>query len=301
MRVLLTGATGFIGRAVVRALAARGDELVVLLRQPGSAADLPPSTTRLQWDAAAPPPASALAGVDAVVHLAGETIAQRWTPARKERIRKSRVDGTRHLVDAILGQAPAPRVLVGASAVGYYGDRGDEVLTEAATPGSGFLADICRDWEQEAARAAGAGTRVVPLRLGVVLDAGGGALKRMLPPFKLGLGGRIGTGRQWMSWIHRDDVVGIILHALDDTDVRGPINTTAPEPVRNDELTRTLATVLGRPAILPVPAIALRLALGEAADMLLAGQRVVPERLRESGYSFRFPTLEPALRSIVGG
>ncbi len=298
MKVLVTGATGFIGRAVAAALAARGDRLVVLARQPGST-PLPPGTERVQWDAAAPPPRSAFDGVDAVLHLAGETIAQRWTPERKQRIRRSRVDGTRHVVDAILGLDTPPRALVSASAVGIYGDRGDEILSEASAPGAGFLADVCRDWEAEAARAAGERTRVVQLRTGVVLDAGGGALAPLLPLFKLGLGGRIASGRQWMSWVHRDDAVGLVLHALDRDDLRGPIDVTAPEPARNADFTRALAAALHRPAFFPVPASVLRVALGEAAEMLVGGQRVIPERALATGFRFRHPTLAAALRAIV--
>lgn len=301
MKIAVTGGTGFIGQALCETLAARGDSLVALLRQPGSAGTLPPGTERIQWNSTAgPPPPCAFAGVDGIVHLAGESVARRWTPERKRRIRESRVTGTRHLVEALAALEERPRVLVSASAIGIYGDRGDETLTEESPPGRGFLAAVCVDWEEATARAAALGVRVTRVRLGVVLDAGGGALAQMLIPFKLGLGGPTGSGRQWISWVHRADVVGLILHALDQPAAAGALNATAPEPVPNRDFARTLGTALRRPARMPMPALALRLAFGEMATVLLSSQRVLPARTEASGYRFRFPVLEPALRHIVG-
>ena len=301
MKIVVTGGTGFIGQALCETLAARGDSLVALLRQPGSAGTLPPGTERIQWNSTAgPPPPRVFAGVDGVVHLAGESVARRWTPERKRRIRESRVAGTRHLVEALAALDERPRVLVSASAVGIYGDRGDETLTEESPPGGGFLAEVCAEWEEAAERAAALGVRVARLRIGVVLDAGGGALDQLLPPFTLGLGGPVGSGRQWMSWVHRADVVGLILHALDQPAAAGALNATAPEPLPNRDFARTLGAVLRRPALVPVPALALRLAFGEMATVLLGSQRVLPARTEASGYRFRFPALEPALRYIVG-
>jgi uncharacterized protein (TIGR01777 family) len=301
MKIVVTGGTGFIGQALCEALAARGDSLVALLRQPGSAGALPAGTERLQWNATAEqPPPRAFAGAGGIVHLAGENVARRWSPERKRRIRESRVAGTRHLVEALAALDERPRVLVSASAIGIYGDRGDETLTEESPPGSDFLAEVCVEWEEAAERAAALGVRVVRVRIGVVLDSSGGALARLLTPFKLGLGGPVGNGRQWMSWVHRADVVGLILHALDQPAAAGALNATAPEPVRNRDFARTLGAVLRRPALVPVPALALRLAFGEMATVLLGGQRVLPARAEASGYRFRFPALEPALRHILG-
>jgi hypothetical protein len=235
----------------------------------------------------------------AVVHLAGESVAGRWNREKKRAIRDSRVLGTRHLVKAI-GEAKAkPGVLVCASAVGYYGNRGDEELTEEAAPGSDFLAEVCQAWEAEARRAEEHGVRVVMLRNGIVLGRGGGALTQMLLPFKLGLGGPVGSGKQWMPWVHVDDVVGIILHSIQQAAVRGAVNATAPAPVRNREFTQTLARLLRRPAVLPAPAFGLKILLGEFADVLLASQRAVPRRIQGAGYTFRHPTLVEALGAIV--
>jgi len=301
MKIVVTGGTGFIGRGLCETLAARGNSLVALLRQPGSAGTLPPGTERVEWrSGAGPPPPQVFAGVDAIVHLAGEGVARRWTPERKRRIRQSRVTGTRHLVEALAAIEERPRVLVSASAIGIYGDCGDETLTEESPPGGGFLAEVCVEWEAAAERAAALGVRVVRLRIGVVLDDGGGALAQLLTPFKLGLGGPINGGRQWISWVHRADVVGLILHALDQSAVAGTLNATAPGPVRNRDFARTLATVLRRPAFVPLPAFMLRLVLGEMASVLLGSQRVLPVRTEASGYRFRFPALESALRHIIG-
>jgi uncharacterized protein (TIGR01777 family) len=240
-------------------------------------------------------------GVDAVVHLAGENIAAgRWTSARKAEIRQSRVEGTRRLCEALARLAQPPRVFVSASAIGFYGDRGAQTLTEESGAGSGFLPDVCREWEAATEPASQAGIRVVNLRFGMVLSPAGGALQKMLPPFKLGLGGRIGSGAQFMSWIAIDDAVGAIHQALSAESLRGPVNAVAPTPVTNAEFARTLARILRRPAFMPVPQFAARLAFGEMADaLLLASARVMPVRLQESGYHFRFPELEGALRHML--
>jgi uncharacterized protein (TIGR01777 family) len=293
MKIAITGASGFIGRRLMKDL--RDHSLTVLSRHAGT--NLPPGVSMLPWNAAAgPPDAAALSGVDAVVHLAGEPIAQRWTPAVKQRIRDSRVAGTRNLVQA-LAQLPAPpKVLVSSSAIGYYGSRGDEVLTERSAPGSGFLPDICVAWEREADAAAELGIRVVKIRTGVVLAAHGGALQKMLPPFRLGLGGPIGSGKQWMSWIHLDDLVGLVRHAIEGQ-VSGAVNGVAPNPVTNADFTRVLGRVLHRPTVFPVPAFALRLLFGEMSEVLLGSQRVVPEAAQGSGYRFEYAELEAALRN----
>lgn len=294
MRIALTGASGLIGSALRSALTADGHMVLPLVRHepgPGEGA-WNPETGELRGE---------FDGLDAVVHLAGENIASgRWTRARKERIRRSRVEGTRGLARSLAALAAPPRALVCASAIGWYGDRGEEVLTEESPPGRGFLAGVCRDWEAAAEPAREAGLRVVHLRIGVVLAREGGALARMLPPFRLGLGGRIGNGRQWWSWITREELVSVIRHALEDQGLEGPVNAVALESVRNAEFTRVLARVLRRPAVLPVPAFALRLALGEmAGELLLASTRVDPARLRDRGYRWREPGLEEALRRIL--
>jgi hypothetical protein len=297
MHVVVTGSRGLVGSALVPFLATGGHRVTRLVR--GMAAG--PDETA--WDPSRGlVDASRLDGVDAVVHLAGENIAAgRWTPARKAEIRRSRVDGTRNLC-AVLARLPhPPNVFVSASAIGLYGDRGAEILTEESASGTGFLAEVCREWEAATEPASQAGIRVVNLRFGMVLSPTGGALKKMLLPFRLGMGGRIGDGRQFTSWIALDDVIGAIHHALCEESVRGPVNAVAPEPVSNAEFTRTLARVLRRPTLLPVPAFAARLAFGEMADaLLLAGARVLPTRLQASGYRFRFPDLESALRHLLG-
>ncbi len=242
-----------------------------------------------------------LQGLDAAVHLAGESIAQRWTPERKARILKSRARGTRLLSESFARLTQLPCVLLCASAIGYYGDRGEEVLTEESPSGVGFLAEVCREWEAACEPAVRKGIRVVNLRIGVVLSAAGGVLPRMLLPFRMGLGGRVGHGRQYMSWIALDDLVGVIVHALTCDTLAGPVNAVAPHPVTNVEFTRTLGRVLRRPTVLPIPAFAARLALGEMADgLLLASTRVQPARLAASGYAFRYPELEGALRHVLG-
>ena len=289
MRVLVTGGTGFIGAPLCRALRGAGHSVTIVTRDPAHA-----EGPAVGWDGVA----NAVAWSDAVVNLAGEPIAgHRWSTARKQRIRDSRVQATQDLVDAVAAASTRPQVLVSASAVGYYGPHGDEPLDETAGPGTDFLAQVCQAWEQEAERAEQRGMRVVRLRIGVVLAADGGALAQMLPLFRAFLGGRLGSGRQWMSWIHRDDVTGLIVDALVDTRYTGAVNATAPTPVTNRDFTRALGRVLARPTVLPAPAFALRLALGEMADMLLTGQRVRPAAAERLGYRFRYRDLEPALRA----
>lgn len=249
-------------------------------------------------DAGADELAQILEACDRVVHLAGEPVAQRWTPAAKQRIHDSRVDGTRRLVDALARQSRRPPVLLCASAVGYYGSCGDETLTELSLPGSDFLARVVVDWEDAARSAEPLGIRVVRLRFGMVLGHGG-ALAKLLPPFRYGVGGRLGSGQQWMAWIHIQDAVNLILFALDFPAIRGPINATAPHPVTNDEFTSRLAMALHRPAILPVPGFALRIALGEMSEMLLASQRVLPSVAKSAGFSFQYPDLQAALDNLL--
>ena len=295
MIVALTGATGFIGAHLAARLKGRGYSVRALGRRN-------PRTGGVdfaQWDSSREPPVDALRDAGAVIHLAGEPVAQRWTAEAKRRIHDSRIDGTRHLVDALGKLSPRPSTLIAASAIGYYGDRGEEVLTESASPGSDFLAQTCEEWERESRRAADFGVRVVLVRIGVVLGREGGALKKMLAPFKAGVGGPVGSGQQWMSWIHIDDVVGLIAFALDNSRVSGPMNAAAPGPVRNAEFTRALAAALHRPAIVPVPAFGLKLLFGEMASVVLASQRVIPEVASQAGYSFEYPELGSALRQIL--
>ncbi|MCK6481385.1 MAG: TIGR01777 family oxidoreductase [Planctomycetes bacterium] len=296
MKALVTGATGFIGGELVRRLEAPR----VLSRDPARARAALPGAEPFPWDAeGGPPPAEAFEGVEAVLHLAGDPVAEgRWNPEKKARIRDSRVKGTRHLVEALRALPRRPRVLVAASAVGFYGDRGDEVLAEDAAPGADFLASVCRDWEEMARGAEALGVRTVMLRIGVVLGRGG-ALRRMLLPFRLGLGGPLGDGRQWMPWIHVEDVVGLLLHAAREEGMRGPVNAAAPGACTNREFTRALGRVLRRPAILPAPRFGLRLAFGEFADILFASTRAVPRAALAAGYSFRHPEVEGALRASV--
>lgn len=295
-RVLVSGATGLVGRSLCARLAASGADVARLTRRPAAPGDVgwDPEADRLD-------PAD-LEGRDAVVHLAGESLARRWTGSARRRIVDSRVRGTRLLAGALARCARPPAVLVSASAVGYYGDRGDEPLDESSPPGSGFLADVARAWEEATGAAAAAGLRVVHARIGLVLAPRGGALEPMRRTFALGLGGRFGSGRQWMSWIALEDLVEALRFALQRGACSGPVNLTAPRPVTNREFARTLGRVLARPAFLPAPAFALRLLLGrEFADrMLLGGQRVLPAALERHGFGFRHPDLEGALRATLG-
>jgi uncharacterized protein len=299
MRVAITGSTGLIGSEVASVLSATGHEVVRLVRRAPA-----PGEKAVRWDPEKGKiDAAGLEGLEAVVHLAGENIASgRWNAARKTAIRDSRVNGTRLLCDALAGLACPPKTLVCASAIGYYGDRGADVLTEESPPGAGFLPEVCREWEAAAEAARRKGVRVVALRIGVVLSPKGGALPRMLPLFRMGLGGVIGGGRQYVSWVANDDLPQIILHALQHGDLSGPVNAVAPRPVTNREFTKTLGKALSRPTPLPVPDFALRLAVGrEMADaLLLASARVVPRRLEETGYPFRFPEFGGALRHLLG-
>jgi uncharacterized protein (TIGR01777 family) len=295
--IAITGATGFIGSALVHELTAAGHAVRRMVRREGR---------RRPGDALWDPTAGrldprALGGVDAVIHLAGEPIAQRWTPAAKQRIRESRVRGTQLVATTIASLAQPPRVLVSGSAMGIYGDRGDEELDETSAPGRGFLAEVAVAWEAAAEPAARSGVRVVNLRTGLVLGTRGGALAKLLLPFRMGAGGRVGSGRQWVSWIGLDDAVGAIMHTVDTETLAGPVNLASPSPVTNAELTKTLARVLRRPAVIPMPAFAMRLVFGEMGEAtLLASQRMRPRRLLESGYRFRYPTLEAALRHELG-
>jgi uncharacterized protein (TIGR01777 family) len=299
MKALITGATGLIGRRLVERL----EQPIVLSRDAERAkAALGEAVGRVfAWNPSAEPaPADAFEGVDVVFNLAGESVGEgRWTKARKQRILDSRVLGTRHLVETIRGLDRRPRVLVSASAIGFYGPCGDEVLDESAPAGSDFLAEVCQAWEAEAAKARDAGLRVVCARIGVVMATEGGALEKMLTPFKLGLGGRLSHGRQITPWVHVDDVVGLLMHAAETEVINGPMNTTAPTPVSNREFTSTLARALRRPAIFPMPAFVLKLLLGEFAEAVLASQRVIPKRAQETGYEFRHPRLEDALKALL--
>jgi len=296
-RVLVSGVSGPIGTALLASFdPQKSTQIVRLVR--GRAQN----SLQVSWNPLAPLPPAAVSGFDAVVHLAGESVVGRWTDEKKNAIRDSRVLGTRNLTAALAQTEVKPRLLVCASAIGFYGDRGDEVLEEKSPIGRGFLPEVCSEWEEATKAALEAGIRVVNIRIGLVLSAKGGALAKMLTPFKLGLGGRIGSGRQWWSWIHVDDIVGGIHHAMRTESLAGPVNLVAPNAVRNVEFTKVLAAVLRRPAIFPVPEFALRLAFGKQAaeEMFLASQRVQPGKLGASGYRFRFRELRAALENLVG-
>jgi uncharacterized protein (TIGR01777 family) len=299
MRVTVTGATGRVGGALVGALLARGDEVTVLSRSPDKAGRAL-GVEAVAWNPGEEAaPRAGLDGRDAVVHLAGEDVAQRWTDSAKRRILDSREIGTRNLVTGLREADPRPRVLVSASAVGWYGPRGDERLAEDEPAGSDFLAEVVTAWEREADRATDLGLRVVEVRTGVVLDKDGGALAKMLPFFKLGIGGPVAGGRQYLPWIHLDDLVGIYLAALDGDDWSGPVNATAPEPVTNKEFSHALGRAIHRPAFAPVPGLAVKALYGDMAEIVTGGQRAVPKRALELGYRFRHPDLDEALRSAL--
>jgi uncharacterized protein (TIGR01777 family) len=290
-RILITGSSGLIGTASIPALEKDGIEITRFLRQPPSE----PTGSFLTG----PLNPESLSGFDAVINLGGEPVAGRWTPAKKKRILESRIAGTLQLSSALALANPIPRVMISASAIGYYGDRGDETLTEDSRSGDGFLAEVCRQWESATKSASDAGTRTVQMRIGVVLSARGGALKEMLLPFKFGLGAKLGSGKQWLSWVHIADLVGAVHHILDNP-INGPVNLVAPNPVTNAEFTQTLGAVLSRPAFLRLPSPVARLIFGEMADgVLLAGQRVKPAKLEASGYLFQYPELRPALEDLL--
>lgn len=297
MKVAITGATGLVGTALCNSLHEDGIEILAVTRGGRS---VPSYLRPVQWrPSSGELDAGPLEETDVVVHLAGESIANRWTRSHKERIRSSRVDGTRHLVNGLRRLDKPPSLLISASAIGFYGDRGDEELDESSPPGTGFLPDVCQAWESEVARAAEIGIRAVSLRIGVVLSTCGGALGQMLLPFKMGMGGPLGSGKQWLSWIHIEDVVGISRFLMDQPEARGATNTTAPEPVRQVDFAKSLGQALGRPAFLPAPSFALKLALGEMSQLLLEGQKVLPRQLMNMGYEFKHPALLPALRHLI--
>lgn len=304
-KVLITGATGLIGSALASSCARDDIAVAVLARNAPRAAQLVPRATLHPWDATnGPPPEAAFQDVDVVVNLMGESIAGgRWTESRKKALRDSRLVGTRALVDAIRNLERRPRLLISASGANYYGDRGEEILTEASGPGEGFLAELARDWEAEATRATEVGLRVVVLRNGLVMAPSGGALPKLLLPFRLGLGGPLGDGGQWVPWIHLEDEIGLIRHVMASETASGPLNAVAPEPVTNAELTAAIGEALGRPTILRAPSFALRLALGgqRAEELLLGSRRVMPVRTLETGFVFRHPLLRPALKDLLGG
>lgn len=296
MKLLVTGGTGFVGRHLVREAKRRGHSVLASSRNASTAREALPDTEILAWDPNREP-LPAPAGLDAVIHLPGESIAEgRWTKAKMMRIVDSRVNGTRNLVTGL--KKNPPKTLVSASAIGWYGPHGDEELDEHSPHGADFLSSVGVEWEREARHAVDLGIQVCVVRIGIVLGRDGGALPRMLTPFKLFVGGPIGGGAQWMSWIHIDDLVGILLHAAE-KGVHGTLNATAPEPATNREFSRTLGRVIGRPSFLPTPGFMLRIVLGKVTQILTTGQRVLPRQTLASGYAFKFPALEPALRNLL--
>jgi uncharacterized protein (TIGR01777 family) len=296
MNITISGASGLVGRRLLRVFGSDGHKLHVLSRHAGT--NLPDGVKLTVWDPKGLPPITSLENADAVIHLAGEPVAQRWTTEAKRRIRESRVGSTERLVEAISKLPRPPRCLVCASAVGYYGSRGDEILGESSPPGSGFLPEVCVAWEKAAQAASGLGVRVALIRTGVVLDKRGGALGRLLAPFRAGLGGRLGSGRQWMSWIHAGDLAEMFRFVLDGT-LNGAVNGVAPFPVSNADFTQELARALKRPALLPVPEFLLKALLGDMAEILLASQRVAPRAAESAGFRFRFPQLRPAIADLL--
>jgi uncharacterized protein (TIGR01777 family) len=307
MRVFVTGGTGLIGVRLIRKLRERGDEVVLLSRKPDAWQRVGPDVATVAGDPTQPGAwQDRLAECDGAINLAGAGIFdRRWTAAYKAEVRDSRVRSTENVAAALARQPVradgSPKVLVNGSAIGYYGPHGDEELTEASPPGDDFMAKVCVEWEAAARPAEAAGVRVALVRTGIVLDAAGGALKALLPPFKLGAGGTVGSGKQYMSWIHHADCVGIFLLALDHPDATGPVNNTAPQPVTNKEFSKALGRALGRPAFVPTPGFGLRLLLGEVAGVITTGQRVLPRRALELGYPFQYPDIDAALRQIVKG
>jgi uncharacterized protein (TIGR01777 family) len=296
MKILISGSHGLVGTALIKALETDGHEIFRLVRHyPNTENEIEWSPDRYSIQLAR------IEGFDAVVNLAGESIAEgRWTDEKKRRIRESRVKGTKLLGDALANLTSRPKTFICASAIGYYGNRGDETLTETSAPGDDFLAEVCVEWEKATALATEKGIRVVNTRFGVILDANGGALAKMLPPFRMGIGGKIGSGKQWMSWIALDDVVGALKFALANETLSGPVNFVAPNPVTNSEFTKTLGKVLSRPTLFPIPVFGVRLLFGEMADaLLLSSQRVAPERLKQAGYEFEYSNLEPAMSHVL--
>jgi hypothetical protein len=298
MKCVISGGTGFIGRRIVDRLLQDGHYVGVWSRRPGK--EKRAAVASFAWDPMkGEPPAESLNTMDAVIHLAGEPVAQRWNDEVKRRIRDSRVLGTRALVDAISRVQHRPRVLVSASAIGYYGDRGDEVLTESSGPGSGFLVDVCRGWEAEADRAVELGLRVIKLRIGFVLGKDGGALAQMVPAFRAGVGGRLGSGKQWMPWIHVSDVAEMFAYAAEN-EIAGVWNASSPNPVTNAEFTREMGKTLHRPAVIPLPPFALKLAFGEMGQHMLDSSRVIPEAALKANFKFQYPEPGAALRDLLG-
>ncbi|MBI3476851.1 MAG: TIGR01777 family protein [Acidobacteria bacterium] len=295
-RVLVSGVSGPIGAALLTYLNSQGARIVRLVRGPARGPD------QISWDPLQPLDPAVVSGFEAVINLSGESVMGRWTEPKKKAIRESRVQGTTHLATALAHTPSRPRVFLCASAIGFFGNRGDEVLTEASASGQGFLPEVCREWEAASRIAADAGIRTVNIRFGLVLSPKGGALGKMVMPFKLGVGGRIGSGQQWWSWVHIDDIVGAVHHALQSQSLSGPFNMVAPNPARNVEFTEVLASILHRPAFFPVPPLALSLAFGKmaATELFLSSARAMPARLQESGYAFRFPDLRTALEELLG-